>query len=99
MASAPSSVPTEPSKSRISARDMTLVPAAVPFEQPLERPQKRARNPVADVNGVQREREARAELPLDLRVGPAGDVVARSRRQSVFEIVKPTDRVEIVLAG
>src|ERR1700686_2618979 len=75
IASAPSSGRTEPSKSSISVRDMTGVPLAVGLEQALERPEQRPNDGIADVDGVQREREARAEVAFDLRIGPAGHVV------------------------
>src|SRR5260370_12645989 len=94
--SAPSSGRTEPSKSRISVRDMSGVPLAIGLEQALEQPEKRSHHGIADIDGVKRERELRAEMSLDLGIGPAGHVVAESPLERVFEVVKPTDGRRIV---
>src|SRR5260221_1869987 len=94
--SAPSIGRTEPSKSRISVRDMSGVPPAIGLEQALEQPEKRSHHGIADVDGVKSERELRAEVSLDLRIGPAGHVVAEPPLERVFEVVKPTDGIKIV---
>src|SRR5258708_1774053 len=96
--SAPSKGRTDPSKSRISVRDMSGVPLTIGLEQALEQPEKRSHHGIADVDGVKREREARAEVALDLRIGPAGHVVPEIPLQRVFEVVKPTDGIKIVFA-
>src|SRR6266851_7373739 len=83
IASAPSMGPTEPSKSRMSVLNMSGVPVAIRLEQRLERSQNGSHEGIADIDGVQRKREACAEMTLDLGISPAGDVVTKSPLQRV----------------
>src|SRR5581483_7585078 len=95
--SAPSNPATEPSKSRMTVRDIGI-PAAIRLEPSLRtfehEPEKRIANP----DGVHRRREPRTELPLHFGIRPARDVHAVSVLQRVLEIVKPAHRVQIVIA-
>src|SRR5258706_1529722 len=89
--------PTEPSKSRTTGAviRMSLVPGAVSFEVGGKPPQNGAQQTVADMDGVTGEGKAGTEIGLDLRVGPAGDIVGQAALQRVGEVVEPTDEVKV----
>src|SRR5207302_649536 len=89
---------TEPSKARVSDRDTCVLPLPIGFKPAFETPKKRSQYRVAHVDRVLRKRETRAELALDLGIGPAGDVNAQPVTQGIFDVVEPAHRVEIVVA-
>src|SRR5690606_9009457 len=86
--------PVPPSGSELAGggparRSCLLAPLAVAFEVAREAPPQRAQDRVADEDRVAREREAGAELGLDLGVGPAGHVVRQALFDRVLEVHHP----------
>src|SRR5579859_2526267 len=94
------SAPTEPSMSRTTGDVIgrRLAPGAVPFEVTGEAPQQHAQQTVADMHGVAGKSEPGTQIGLDLRVGPAGDIVLQPALQRVGEVVKPADEIKIQLS-
>src|SRR5438270_6121821 len=96
MVSTPSRGATEPSKSRTIGRVIRGGPPPVGLEPAFGAAQRAAQQRIARPHRVQRRREPRTELALDLRIGPPGDIRAEAVVEGVLEIPEPTDGVQMV---
>src|SRR5262245_24783510 len=54
---------------------------------------------IAQINGVLRKGEFRAEIGLHCRVGPAGDIMLEAVPDGEVEAVEPAQKIDVCVAG
>src|SRR5579859_2574306 len=95
---APGNAPTAPSMSRTTGGDaigVSRVPDPIALKMAGQQPEERAKHPIAHINRVPGERKARAEIGLDLRVGPTGNIVTQPEFQRIGKVMEPAHEVKI----